>query len=65
MSELPQGDNVRTATLRFALGRAEKGGEGKLGLKEWVAGREVCSPATDLVERVAVNVPRCSKTVSV
>lgn len=65
MSELSQGGNLRTATLRVALGRAEKGGRGKLRLQEWVAVREVCSPPTDLVERVAVKIPLYSKTVSV
>ena len=43
----------------------KKEGSGKLSLQEWVAGREVCSPPTDLVERVAVNARLYSKPGSV
>jgi len=44
---------------------AERKKGGRERLQEWVVGGEVCSPPTDLVERVAVNVPLYSKTVSV
>ena len=42
-----------------------KKGEGKTEVTGMGGGGEVCSPPTGLVERVAVNVPLYSKTVSV